>query len=413
MTIEQQRPTGRTINIDEEFDTSEHLANATRQAIDRGYEDMLIVDVDAHHYESDAWNEIISYIEDPVIRHEGGGGAAASLIGGLPLMGAYLGNQDVAGRVLRYPMRRKEQTDGTRRREVQVIHRAMDAIGIDYQVVFPSPMLTLGLNPRVDVEVAIARAYARWLTERVMTESDRIRTMLFLPFNDPDACLRMIEEFGDARGVVGFMVTAVRHRPVHDNAYMRLYRALEERGLPLGFHAGYAWQGNREMELFNRFFSVHALGFPFFNMIHLTNWLVNGMPERFPELDVIWIESGLAWLPFMMQRLDLEYGMRSSEAPLLQRMPSEYIREMYFSSQPMEVPRSRNALRTTFEMIDAEHQLLYSSDYPHWDFDLPSLIYDLPFLSDEGRRNILGGTAQKLFKLPKTPLKRLPRNIRT
>jgi predicted TIM-barrel fold metal-dependent hydrolase len=50
-------------------------------------------------------------------------------------------------------------------------------------------------------------------------------------------------------------------------------------------------------------------------------------------------------------------------------------------------------------MIKAETQLLYSSDYPHWDFDLPSTIYDLPFLSETAKRNILGGNAAKLFGL--------------
>jgi len=41
-------------------------------------------------------------------------------------------------------------------------------------------------------------------------------------------------------------------------------------------------------------------------------------------------------------------------------------------------------------MIKAETQLLYSSDYPHCDFDLPSTIYDQPFLSEQAKRNILG-----------------------
>ena len=50
-------------------------------------------------------------------------------------------------------------------------------------------------------------------------------------------------------------------------------------------------------------------------------------------------------------------------------------------------------------MIKAETQLLYSSDYPHWDFDLPSTIYDLPFLSEAAKRNILGGNAARLFGL--------------
>jgi uncharacterized protein len=58
-----------------------------------------------------------------------------------------------------------------------------------------------------------------------------------------------------------------------------------------------------------------------------------------------------------------------------------------------------DARRRTYILINAETQLLYSSDYPHWDFDLPSTIWDLPFLSEKGKHNILGGTAARLFKL--------------
>jgi predicted TIM-barrel fold metal-dependent hydrolase len=49
---------------------------------------------------------------------------------------------------------------------------------------------------------------------------------------------------------------------------------------------------------------------------------------------------------------------------------------------------------------------MFSTDYPHWDFDLPSVIYDLPFLSDDGRKAILGRTAQRLFKLDPTEIGR-------
>ena len=41
--------------------------------------------------------------------------------------------------------------------------------------------------------------------------------------------------------------------------------------------------------------------------------MINGMGERFPKLPVIWIEAGLAWVPFLMQRLDHEYMLRPSE----------------------------------------------------------------------------------------------------
>jgi hypothetical protein len=50
-------------------------------------------------------------------------------------------------------------------------------------------------------------------------------------------------------------------------------------------------------------------------------------------------------------------------------------------------------------MINAETQLLYSSDYPHWDMDMPSVIWDLPFLSEGAKRNILGENARRLFGL--------------
>jgi len=118
---------------------------------------------------------------------------------------------------------------------------------------------------------------------------------------------------------------------------------------------------------------------------------------------VIWMESGLAWVPFMMQRFDNEYLMRSNEAPMLKMKPSEYMKRMYYSVQPLEIPEDLSILQTTFKMIEAETQLMYSSDYPHWDFDLPSVIYDLPFLSEAGKRNILGETARNVFNLGPLP----------
>jgi predicted TIM-barrel fold metal-dependent hydrolase len=68
----------------------------------------------------------------------------------------------------------------------------------------------------------------------------------------------------------------------------------------------------------------------------------------------------------------------------------------HFSRPSRASPASLLALR----MMNAETQLLYASDYPHWDFDLPSTIYDLPFLGEKAKHNILRGNAARLFKLP-------------
>ncbi|MGH2850048.1 MAG: amidohydrolase family protein [Solirubrobacteraceae bacterium] len=390
----------RDVHVGDRHHTGEVLANAAKQAAARGFDKFLIVDADAHHYETESWADITALIEDPVIRQEAGAGLAR-LMGQPTFLPLQPTTQDVSGRILRYRMRRLEEwEDAGTQRDTVIIKRAMRAMGIDYQIVFPTPMLTLGLHPVPQVEVALARAYARWIGETILAGNPEIGTMLYLPFSDPEACVRIVEDFANLPGVVGFMVTSVRYKPVWHNDYARLYRAIEDSGKPLGFHAGFTWIGDRLMESLNRFVSVHALGFCMFSLVHLTNWVINGLPERFPHLKIIWIESGLAWLPFLMQRLDHDYVMRPSEAPLLKRKPSEYIRDMHFTTQPIEIPDDMDVLRMTFEMIDGENSLLYASDYPHWDFDLPSQIYDLPFLSEEAKRKILGGNAAKLFRLP-------------
>ena len=203
------------------------------------------------------------------------------------------------------------------------------------------------------------------------------------------------------------MVTSPRYKPVHDNAYMKTYALLEEMGKPISFHAAYSWD-DRALATTNRFISVHALGFMWFNMVHMTNWVINGLPERFPKLKVMWIESGL----------DLGLLPDAAARPLLHDahlgLPLAQAQAERIHARDVSTRRSRWRCRTTcsileatFKMINAETQLMWSSDYPHWDFDLPSVIYDLPFLSEQGQRNILGGNAARLFGLDTKPVKKI------
>ena len=381
--------------IDVHTDTREILANARQQAEERNYQDYVIFDVDAHHIETVHWGEICEYIEDPVIRSQAVTSQKANPYGLIGDRG--MTYQDVGGRIPHDTARNETVEETDVHRDVVLTRRAMESMGLDYQVVFPTPMLSLGTHPQLHMEVLLGRAHNRWMVENLLKTDNRIKSMLYLPISDPVASLKVIEEFGEEPGVIGFMVTSVRNKAIQENQYMKVYAALEERGLPLAFHGGYYWH-EPAMALFNQFVGMHCVAFVLWNLVHLVNWVLNGLPERFPKLKVIWLESGLSWIPFIMQRLDSEYMLRSSEAPALKRLPSEYIREMFFSSQPME-RHNLEALELTMKMMKAETQLLYASDWPHQDFDLPSTIFDLPFLSDQAKRNILGETALKLFHL--------------
>jgi uncharacterized protein len=323
--------------------------------------------------------------------------------------------QDVFGRIPHQQRLGEAVPGGRTHAQVTLVQRAMDSMGIDYMVVFPTPMLVLGMHPQIEMEVVIGNAFNKWLTEEILPQDPRIKAMLYLPFNHPEACVKAVEMYANTPGVIGYSVTSTRFRAVNHDSYMPLYSAIQATGKPLAFHSGFHW-GDQSMQQCNRFISMHAISFVYYNLIHMTNWIINGLPERFPKLKVLWIESGLAWVPFLMQRLDSEYMMRSSEAPLLKRRPSEYIADMYFTSQPLE--RSNMKLtEATFDAIKAETQLLFASDWPHWDFDLPASITSLPFLDEQAKRNILGLNAAKLFNLevpkhklvkPDTRIKKAP-----
>ncbi|MDQ6773893.1 MAG: amidohydrolase [Candidatus Dormibacteraeota bacterium] len=378
--------------------TFSFLANARREAERRGLFDVPVVDCDCHLYEATAIPEVARHIENPNIRR-GFERASPGMIMHALIPGN-LGDRTVGGRI------RTEldsqlptgETDGVHPLAAGMLH-SMNQMGIDYSILFPTPMLTLGTHPQPEMEVELGRAYNRWLVRDVLPASPRLKTMAYLPLSDPEASVAVIEEFAEAPGVVGFMVTAVRYQPIHQNRFMKVFGALDERRLPLAFHSGPNWT-DRPFEQLNRFLSAHALGFPFYAMIQLTNVVLNGLQERFPNVRFIFMEAGQGWVPFLIARLDNEYRQRSSEAPLLKRLPSSYIRDMYFTTQPFERLDDAGHMAAIFEMMNGANRLLYSSDYPHQDFDLPAMIWDLPFLDELAKRRILGGNAMDLFHLP-------------
>lgn len=385
--------------ITTQTDTRDILAHCKIQGEQNKFDEIVIVDTDAHHMEIESWGAICEYIEDEVQRmmaldhlRDRTGSPPYGINGDLALR-----YQDIGGRVPHQAKLGEVVEDNSVHRDVTLIRRAIESFHLDYMVVFPTPMLNLGMHPQFDMEALLGRAYDKWFCENILPMDPKMKTMLFVPFNDPHAALKTVEELGDHPDVVGFMVTSVRHKPVHHNDYMKVYRAMEETGKPLGFHAGYNWSDPSMLQI-NRFGTMHALSFVWCNVVHMSNWVMNGMPERFPGLDVIWIESGLAWVTWLMQRLDHTYLMRSSEAPMLKKLPSEYMAEMFYTCQPMETDH-REALEVTLKMINAKDQLLYASDWPHWDFDAPSVIWDLPMLDDQAKKNILGENAMKLFGL--------------
>ena len=139
---------GRRVTI-EELNTTRLLAHARKQAVQRKFDDMMIVDVDAHHYENENFKEFIPYMENDVLKQltlqsisKGRGG----------IIQQNVGYQDMGGRVTRYPLRSSEKTDEKGHlRDVQLGHRWMDAMSVDYSCLFPTGMLSIGMHPQKEM----------------------------------------------------------------------------------------------------------------------------------------------------------------------------------------------------------------------------------------------------------------------
>jgi predicted TIM-barrel fold metal-dependent hydrolase len=96
-----------------------------------------------------------------------------------------------------------------------------------------------------------------------------------------------------------------------------------------------------------------------------------------------------------MWRLDMEYRAGREDVPWLERLPSEYIRE--FTTQPLEEPANPRDLVKLLELIGGPELLLFSTDYPHWDFDSPK--HALRHFPEEWKEQVFYGNAYETFRL--------------
>jgi predicted TIM-barrel fold metal-dependent hydrolase len=384
---------GTNVLTVEAFDTTQHLAHAAKQARERGFDKLTIVDADTHHEEGNSTRDMLQYIDSPVERFLT---RAVSNDGRRPMVPRVISYEDTGGRLQRFAARKLEQAPANVHRDITLTRRSMEAMGASFGVLYPTTAMRLSMQPKRDWEFTLALAYSRWLANDLLPQEPQLKGMMYLPLHHSAQALEMVEELGDKPGVTGCVVASPRYEKIQSNGMIRVLSAMEERGLVLAFHGIANWDEPALAGL-DRWGAVQALGVPNSNMIHMTNWLTSGMPERFPKLKVLWLESGVAWAHYLMQRLDGMYMKRVSETPLLKEKPSHYMGRMFYCSQPLETPEDPAALEVAFRAINAQTQLVWGSNFPAHDFDVPATIWDLPFLSENAKKAILGGNAMRLF----------------
>jgi uncharacterized protein len=289
--------------------------------------------------------------------------------------------------------------------EVQL--QDMDAEGIDLAIVYPTQGLAHSDVREREYAVALARAYNDWLHDYCAADAERLKAVALVPFQDIDAACREINRAVANLGMVGAMFpTYSRYAPrgVGDPSFDPFYAECERLGVPVAYHANGRERGETR---FDTFLGLHLFSHVPEQMISLTNVVLSGVLEKFPRLVVGFMEAGCGWLPFWMEHMDKEYEKRKHEAPLLQMEPSAYIKcgRVYVGCEPGE-----KLLPLAAQWIGAG-QLLYASDYPHWDSDWPNtvrIVRNRTDISEELKRRLLGENALRFYGLSARALTSTP-----
>jgi predicted TIM-barrel fold metal-dependent hydrolase len=120
--------------------------------------------------------------------------------------------------------------------------------------------------------------------------------------------------------------------------------------------------------------------------------------ERHPKLRVALLESGVGWVPYLIERMGEHVEKRGELTPQCQREPREYLErgQIYVSCEPEEA-----AVPFAVEELGS-HFIMFASDYPHWDSDFPKATKPLRERTDvtpEVKARILGENARVFYGL--------------
>src|SRR6201996_6153112 len=244
---------------------------------------------------------------------------------------------------------------------------ALDAFGISLAICNP---LTGGqVAVSESMGAAICSAVNDWIVENWLNKAGRLRASIVIPAQAPLLAVEEVERLAGDKRFVQILMPAACEMMLGRSYYWPIYEVAAKYHLPIGLHAGSMYR-----------YAPTSTGWPS-HYLHdyvansqlfedqLLSLVSNGIFVKFPGLKFVFIESGVSWLPsFIWRAVKTWRGVRA-EVPWVNQSPADIIRShIRVTMQPFDAPDQATVERIV-EQIDCDEILLFSSDYPHWQFD--------------------------------------------
>ncbi len=283
-----------------------------------------------------------------------------------------------------------------------LVEDLLDRYDMSYAVLIgESSQLNISNMVNADAATALASAYNDWMIDTWLSEDSRLLGSAFIATQDPLTAAAEIDRIGGHPQMLQIAVGSGTRFPYGQRYYYPIYEAAARNGLPVAIHpftegsliappptaAGYP----------SHYIEYHTCIVGSIQA-HLASLLFEGVFERFPELRIVIVEAGIGWIPPFCWRMDREWKSLRIEVPWVRRKPSEYLEDhVRFTTQPLDEPDDRKHLSQVIDMLPSDKLLMFSSDYPHWDFDNPTRVFS-EFPADLKSR-IFAENAREFYRL--------------
>jgi len=288
--------------------------------------------------------------------------------------------------------------------------KAMDELGLSMQVLYPNVLGFAGatIMRLEDVELRnfCTTAYNDGIAEISKASKGRIFPQALLPFWDVDLCAKELIRCQEKLGLTGFNMTETPEQwglpSLHQPHWDPLWREAEARGMPCNFHvasggisAHVTWEGYTQER------TLAALScFMFMNNSRsMVNLIFSGLLDRYPAMKFVSVESGIGWIPFVLEACEYQMAENMVDRGGLKLSPREYFERNIFASYWFEKSRTQ----ADIEAIGVDN-IMFETDYPH-----PTCLYpsvkehvqaSLGGLAPAVQRKVLYETAVRVYQLP-------------